>query len=189
MDDARATRFHCGRALTGHIRSRACGAYATIKSTGNVATSARCWGDFKLRQSLAGKTAVSQSYGPTRPQFLLDCGYRRLPEQLVNALAFVRSSPGRTPQRPEETNASFKPRFANAPKPAPIRTRISDRPSCSTGSTATIGIGHMVACKPTRLSVALVYQRITCCGSTPSSKKPRSFEPICLLLTSPWSLS
>ena len=27
---------------------------------------------------------------------------------------------------------------------------------------ATIGIGHMVACKPTRLSVASVYQRITC---------------------------
>ena len=34
---------------------------------------------------------------------------------------------------------------ANGPTPAPITTRISDRPSCSTGSTATIGIGHMVA--------------------------------------------
>jgi transposase len=83
--------------------------------------------------------------------------------QPVNASAFVRSSPGRTLRRPtEKLNASFKPRFANRPTPAPIRTRISDQPSCSTGSTATIGIGHMVACKPTRLSVASVYQRITC---------------------------
>jgi hypothetical protein len=83
--------------------------------------------------------------------------------QPVNASAFVRSSPGRTLRRPtEKLNASFKPRFANGPTPAPIRTRISDRRSCSTGSTATIGIGHMVACKPTRLSVASVYPRITC---------------------------
>src|SRR6478672_12197015 len=55
--------------------------------------------------------------------------------QPVNALAFVRSSPGRTLRRPtEKLNASFKPRFANGPTPAPIRTRISDRRSCSTGS-------------------------------------------------------
>jgi transposase InsO family protein len=67
-----------------------------------------------------------------------------------------------TPKTNGKLNASFKPRFANGPTPALIRTRISDRPSCSTGSTATIGIGHMVACKPTRLSVASVYPRITC---------------------------
>ena len=30
----------------------------------------------------------------------------------------------------EKLNASFKPRFANGPTPAPIKTRISDRPSC-----------------------------------------------------------
>ena len=95
MDDARATRFHCGRALTGHIRSLSHAAH--MRRLNRQATSQLAYnfrtvlGDFKLRQSLAGKTAVSQSYGPTRPQFLLDCGYRRLPEQLVNALAFVRS--------------------------------------------------------------------------------------------------
>src|SRR6516225_9034704 len=64
-----------------------------------------------------------------------------------------------TPKTNGKLNASFKPRFANGPTPALIRTRISDRPSCSTGSTATIGIGHMVACKTTRQSVASVYQR------------------------------
>ena len=42
-------------------------------------------------------------------------------------------------------SASSRPRFANGPMLAPITTRINDRPRCSTGSIATIGIGHMVA--------------------------------------------
>jgi transposase-like protein len=63
-----------------------------------------------------------------------------------DASAFARSSLGHTLRRPmEKLSASFKPRFANGLTLAPIRTRISDRPSCSTGSIATIGIGHMVA--------------------------------------------
>ena len=59
-------------------------------------------------------------------------------------------------------NASFKPRFANGLTLVPTRARINDLLSYSTGSIATIGIGHMVTCKPTRLSVAAVYPRIIC---------------------------
>jgi hypothetical protein len=36
-------------------------------------------------------------------------------------------------------------RCANGLMPALIRTRISERPNCPTGSIATIGIGRMVA--------------------------------------------
>jgi len=42
-------------------------------------------------------------------------------------------------------NASFKQHCANGPTLAPTTTPISDRLSCSIGSIATTGIGHMVA--------------------------------------------
>jgi transposase len=45
----------------------------------------------------------------------------------------------------ERPSALSKRHCANGPTLAPITTPITDRPKCSTGSIATIGIGHMVA--------------------------------------------
>jgi transposase InsO family protein len=62
------------------------------------------------------------------------------------AACFVKSSPSLTLRRPmERPNASFKQHCVNGPTLAPTTTRISDRLSCSIGSIATTGIGHMVA--------------------------------------------
>src|SRR5215472_4558865 len=60
--------------------------------------------------------------------------------------AFVKSSPSLILRRPmERPNASFKQHCVNGPTLAPTTTQISDRLSCSIGSIATTGIGHMVA--------------------------------------------
>src|SRR6516165_7590024 len=64
----------------------------------------------------------------------------------ANASAFVKSSPSLTLRRPmERPNALFKQHCVNGPTLAPTTTQISDRVSCSIGSIATTGIGHMVA--------------------------------------------
>jgi transposase InsO family protein len=60
--------------------------------------------------------------------------------------AVCKSSPGPIPRRPtEKPSASFKLRCVNGPTLALTTTWISDPQSCSIGSIATTGIGHMVA--------------------------------------------
>jgi Integrase core domain len=52
------------------------------------------------------------------------------------------------PTRPRpmaRPSASSKPHCENGPTLVLIRTQISEPSNCSTGSIATIGIGHMVA--------------------------------------------
>jgi transposase len=71
---------------------------------------------------------------------------QRLSEQPASASAFAKSSQGPTHPGPTvRLSASSKQRFVNGLTPVPIRARINDPPSCSTGSIATIGIVHMVA--------------------------------------------
>jgi transposase len=71
---------------------------------------------------------------------------QRLSEQPASASVFAKSSQGPTHPGPTvRLSASSKQRFVNGLTPVPIRARINDPPSCSTGSIATIGIVHMVA--------------------------------------------
>jgi hypothetical protein len=101
-----------------------------------------------------GATPTSQVTTDPVPRFMRDgralAAY--IPSRRLGGIArsvipaIVKSSPSLTLRRSmERPNGSFKQHCVNGPTLAPTTTQISDRLSCSIGSIATTGIGHMVA--------------------------------------------